>query len=84
MTKLENAIQITAKFIEARDVLKNLLEKDEYDQALEQWKEYIRKGMAKWDCDALNAAMKLLQISKGSPMSMMKCMAALISMEGEL
>lgn len=80
-TKTEQAIQITAKFLDARDTLKRLNDAATYEQKIKQYQDYIRQGMAKWDVGELMSAMKLLQAVKDSPFTMLGIMAALVEMQ---
>lgn len=81
MKKTENAILITSTLIDARNTLKRLNDPDTYAQKIAQNTDYIRRGAIKWKCSELESAMKILDLVKESPYSMLGIMAALVEME---
>lgn len=77
----EKAIQLTAKFLDARDTLKRLNSPEDYKRKIGEYRHYIEAGMDNWKMDSLHATMELLRMTKDSPFTMLGLMAALVEMD---
>ena len=81
--KIEKAIQLTAKFIDARDTLKRLNSPEEYASKIAKFQGYIQQGVEKWKCTRMEAALRLMKRAQESPFTMLGFMAALVEPETE-
>jgi hypothetical protein len=80
-THTEKAIQLTAKFLDARDTMKRLNTPEEYKEKIAKFKTYITQGMEKWKCTRMQSALRLMKMASDSPFTILGLMAALVEEE---